>query len=177
MNKKHFLVAVLAFCLMLTLCACGGEEAATKTGEPDTAPSADTTPSGDTTPSEDDNTEATAPTAPTPADGEVLYTVKVVDKDGNPKANTFCVQVCLDLCMPHMTNSEGIVYFCGPEADYKISLLGDGSENVPENYKGRDHHFEAGSREMTLVYDYAAENVNGTEEEPMFNDVELDWGE
>lgn len=174
MNKKHFLAAVLAFCLMLTLCACGGEEAATKTGEPDTAPSADTTPSGDVTPSEDDNTETTAPTAPTPADGEVLYTVKVVDKDGNPKLGAF-VQMCLEACVYKVTDATGNAYFCMAEADYKVTLMDDGT--APAGYTAKEHHFEAGSHEMTLVYDYAAENAAATEEEPMFNDVELDWGE
>ena len=71
MNKKLFLAVVLVFCMMLTLCACGGDDAAPKTGDPTTAPSADTTPSGnegDTTPSEDTNASQNAalPTAPTP---------------------------------------------------------------------------------------------------------------
>lgn len=180
MNKKHFLAAVLAFCLMLTLCACGGEEAATKTGEPDTAPSAattpsgDVTPSGDTTPSNSASADAVRPTAPTPADGEVLYTVKVVDKDGNPKEGAF-VQMCLEACVFKTTDVAGYAYFCMAEADYKVTLMDDGT--APAGYTAKEHHFEAGSYEMTLVYDYAAENVNGTEEEPMFNDVELDWGE
>ena len=151
MNKKLFLAIVLVFCMMLTLCACGGEGAATKSGEPDTAPSADTTPSGtegDTTPSED--TAPTAPTAPTPADGQVLYTIKVVDKDGNPVPSAY-VQICKDTCLPGITNEEGIAYFCMVEDEYKVAFT-----LQPEIY----YYFESGSREMTLVY-----------EEPTTNDV------
>lgn len=164
MNKKTFLAAVLAFCLMLTLCACGGEPAAEPTqpaGDATTVPSAAPT-------------EPAAPTAPTPADGEVLYTVKVVDKDGNPKAGAY-VQMCLEACVFKVTDAAGNAYFCMAEADYKVTLMDDGT--APEGYVAKEHHFESGAHEMTLVYDYTAENAanTNTDTEPSTNDVELQW--
>ena len=147
MNKKNFLAAVLAFCMMLTLCACGGE-AATETPADTTAPTESTTSA----------TEATAPTAPTPADGEVLYTIKVVDTEGNPVAGVY-VQLCLDVCVFTATDTQGIAYFCKPEAEYKVAFT-----EAPEIY----YYFENGSHEMTLVYDLGAT-------EPSTNDVELQW--
>ena len=163
MNKKTFLAAVLAFCLMLTLCACGGEPAA----EP-SQPSGDATTVPSAAP-----TEPAAPTAPTPADGEVLYTVKVLDKDGNPKAGAY-VQMCLEACVFKITDAAGNAYFCMAEADYKVTLMDDGT--APEGYVAKEHHFESGSHEMTLVYDYTAENAAAApSDEPNTNDVELEW--
>lgn len=171
MNKKTFLAALLAVCLMLGLCACGGSEPAEQT-----QPSGDVATDPSQTPTEP--TEAPAPTAPTPAEGEVLYTVKVVDTDGNPKAGAY-VQMCLEACVYKVTDAAGNAYFCMAEADYKVTLMDDGT--APEGYTAKEHHFEDGAYEMTLVYDYTAENAAagasadvGTE--PSTNDVELDWG-
>lgn len=154
MNKKLLLAALLAVCLTLTLCACGGA-ASGPANEP-----ADTTASTTTTTT---TAAPTTPTAPTPADGEVLYTIKVVDKDGNPAEGVY-VQLCLDTCVFAPTDSEGVAYFCKPEAEYKVAF-----SEAPDNY----YYFEDGSREMTLTYDLSA---NATDEaEPSTNDVELQW--
>lgn len=161
MNKKTFLAAVLAVCMMLALCACGGESA-TEPTQPTDAPTAPTTAAP---------TEPAAPTAPTPADGEVLYTVKVVDKDGNPKAGAY-VQMCLEACVYKVTDAAGNAYFCMAEADYKVTLMDDGT--APAGYVAKEHHFEAGAHEMTLVYDYTAENAAAPSEEPITNDIEFD---
>lgn len=161
MNKKTFLAAVLAVCMMLALCACGGEPAAEPI-QPTDAPTAPTTAAP---------TEPAAPTAPTPADGEVLYTVKVVDKDGNPKAGAY-VQMCLEACVFKVTDAAGNAYFCMAEADYKVTLMDDGT--APAGYVAKEHHFEAGAHEMTLVYDYTAENAAAPSEEPITNDIEFD---
>jgi len=165
MNKK-ILAALLAVCMMVALCACGDSEPTPDANQP----------SGDATTTTTTAPEATAPTAPTPADGEVLYTVKVLDKDGNPKAGAY-VQMCLEACVFKITDAAGNAYFCMAEADYKVTLMDDGT--APEGYVAKEHHFEDGSHEMTLVYDYTAENSaaanTNTDTEPSTNDVELQW--
>lgn len=153
MNKNVWLAALLAVCLTLTLCACsGGEE------NPVNEPENSTTTTTTTT------TAATAaPTAPTPADGEVLYTIKVVDTAGAPVEGVY-VQLCLDVCVFAPTDSEGVAYFCKPEAEYKVAFT-----EAPDDY----YYFEDGSTEMTLTYDlYATET---TDSEPITNDAELSW--
>lgn len=133
MNKKMLLAALLAVCLTLTLCACGGAE----TPSIDVENTTTTTEATTTT-----TTAPTAPTAPTPGDGEVLYTIKVVDAAGAPVEGVY-VQLCLETCIFAPTDSEGIAYFCKPEADYKVAFT-----ETPDTY----YYFEDGSREMTLTY-------------------------
>ena len=131
MNKKILLV-VLALCLTIGLCACGGS------GDPVTLqPTESTTESTTTT-----TTAPTAPAVPTPGEGQVLYTVKIVDADGNPVEGAYA-QLCLETCVFQATNAEGIAYFCLPEADYKVTIIGDTAAG--------EHHFEAGSHEITLT--------------------------
>lgn len=154
MNKKLLLAALLAVCLTLTLCACG--DPAGPAEEP-----ANTTESTTTTTT---TAAPTTPTAPTPGDGEVLYTIKVVDKDGNPMEGVY-VQMCQgETCVFAPSDSEGNVYFCKPEAEYKVAF----SEAPDTNY-----YFEDGSHEMTLTYGVSATPTE--EAEPSTNDVELQW--
>jgi len=159
MNKNRFLAAVLAFCLMLTLCACGSDPAPATPPE-DSTPSADnnTTPSGENTAP---SGETTRPTAPTPAEGQVLYTIKVVDTDGNAKANV-AVNLCdSNGCDYKVTDVAGYAYFCKPESDWKAAF-----SELPEIY----YYFEEGTREMTLIYDLGAPAT----EEPTYNEIEFD---
>lgn len=160
MNKKSFLAAVLAVCMMLTLAACGGSDPAPE------APAAEADVSSSTTASTTTTTAAPTNAIPTPQDGEVLYTIKVVDTDGNPKAGVY-VQLCLDTCVFAATDATGAAYFSKPEAEYKVAFT-----EQPEVY----YYFEDGSREMTLVYDLAAPNA-GEEAatDPSTNDAELSW--
>ena len=160
MNKKSFLVALLAVCLMLALCACGGSEPAVDNGTEATQPTESTTTT--TTAS-----EVTTPTAPTPADGQVLYTINVVDADGNAKEGVY-VQLCKDTCVFAPTDSEGNAYFCMPQDEYKVCF-----SEQPEIF----YYFESGSREMTLVYELASAEPTETaaETEPSTNDAELVW--
>lgn len=132
MNKKLLLV-VLALCLTVCLCACGGE------ATPNTPDTPDTT---TTEPTTTTTTAPSAPAIPTPGDGEVLYSVKIVDADGNPVEGAYA-QLCLETCVFQPTNAEGIAYFCLPEADYKVTIIGDEAAG--------EHHFEAGSHEITLT--------------------------
>ena len=84
--------------------------------------------------------------------------ITVVDKDGNPKEGAY-IQMCLEACVFTATNAQGNAYFCAVEADYKVTLMDDGT--APAGYTATEHHFAAGSHEMTLVYDYEAENAAG----------------
>ena len=76
MNKK-ILLAVLALCLTLALCACGGTGDNATTLQPEATESTTTT-------TEATTTTTTAPAIPTPEEGQVLYAVKIVDAAGNP---------------------------------------------------------------------------------------------
>lgn len=151
MNKKIF-AALLAVCLTVCLCACGGGNDG-PANEPDTT----TTTTASTTEA------ATTPTAPTPADGQVLYTIKVVDNSGAPVANEY-VQMCLETCVFQATNAEGIAYFTCAEADYKVTVMAD-----PD---ATEYHFESGSHEMTITYEPATADAT---EEAGTNDVTLAW--
>ena len=161
MNKKIFLAGLLAVCLCLTLCACGGSQ-----------PPAEETPSTTTEAPTTTTTTTAAPTKPTAADGEVLYTIKVVDKDGNPVEGVY-VQLCKDTCVFAPTDAEGAAYFSKPEDEYKVAFT-----EAPDTY----YYFEDGSCEITLTYDLTANaetNVatEATEAEDgnLYNDVELTW--
>ncbi|MBR4109318.1 MAG: hypothetical protein IKK41_03240 [Oscillospiraceae bacterium] len=112
MNTKRFAAFLLALCLMIGLCACGGNADNT---QPSTASTAATTLPADTT----EATEAATPS----------HTVKVVDEGGNPIAGVF-VQICLDTCTPAQTDANGIAsYYDMPDADYEIKLMA-----MPQGY-------------------------------------------
>ena len=74
------LVVVAASVFVFTAC-----------GEPEDTTAAQTTTAATTT-------TTAAPTAPTPGEGQVLYSVKVVDAAGAP-VNAY-VQLCLETCGP-----------------------------------------------------------------------------
>ena len=148
MNKKVLLAGLLAVCLCLTLCACGGTEAPVEETPSTTAP---TTEAPTTT-----TTEAAEPTA---AEGEVLYTIKVVDAEGAPVEGVY-VQLCKEVCVFAATDANGIATFSKPEDEYKVAFT-----EAPDTY----YYFEDGSREITLTYEL------GNAEENLFNDAELQW--
>lgn len=135
-NVKRLLAAMLVLSLALCLCACGNE--------PDTT----TTPAPETTPS----TAAPVPTtvAPTskPSDGKVVYTVIVVDNQGNPMANVL-VQICKDVCYaPTKTNESGIAEFrLQPSEGYKAQLT-----MAVEGYTAEEaYYFAEGATEVTIT--------------------------
>lgn len=133
-NMKNIFAIVLVLGLMLSLCACGGDSESTTTAADTTVTNAPET------------TEAT--TAPVD-DGKVTYTVTVVDENGNPIAGAM-VQLCLETCMPAVTNENGVAEYRAEEADYKVSFL-----TVPEGYEltteEENFYFEDGSYEMTIT--------------------------
>lgn len=140
MKIKSVLLVVLALCLMIGLCACGGNNNDDNTTQ--------TTTNGDNVTTTTTTTAAPTTTTTTVAEGKVTYTVTVTDEDGNPISGAF-VQLCLEACVPCMTNAQGVASYPNmDEADYKVSFI-----NIPEGYtvETNEFHFEAGSTEMTIV--------------------------
>ena len=158
MKLKSILLVMLALCLTLCLCACGDKTDPKKDEKPSTtitkndnvsvAPSTTTTTTAAAT---DAPTTTTAPvtTEPTqPVDGKANYTVIVTDEAGNPVPGVF-VQLCLESCIPCMTNAQGVASYPNMAvADYKVSFI-----NFPEGYtvETNEFHFEKDSYEMTIV--------------------------
>lgn len=129
MKLKNILMLILALCLVFSLVACGETKSETPNGsEPDT-----------TTGETEGTTEAD--------DGKVTYTVYVEDEDGEPIESAM-VQLCLEACIPGITNAEGKAIFTVDEADYKVSFV-----SVPEGYtcENNEFHFEDGERDMTIT--------------------------
>lgn len=140
MKIKSILMIVLALCLTVCLCACGNDTPA----DNDTSKTSQNAGNSTTT----TTTQAVTTTTTTVADGKVTYTVTVTDEAGNPVSGAF-VQLCLEACVPCMTNAEGVATYPNmEEADYKVSFI-----NVPEGYSvdNNEFHFEDGSYEMTIV--------------------------
>lgn len=142
-NLKNVVLVLLMLVLALNLCACGASE--TQESKPTETPSEATQPV-DTTEAQ----EATeAPTETTLPEGVVLYTVTVQDEAGNPIAGAM-VQLCLDACVPGVTDETGVAKFAVEEADYKVSFLA-----LPAGYtyatEEENFYFEDGSKEITLV--------------------------
>lgn len=171
MKMKSILLMMLSLCMLVCLCACGDDTP--DTNKKDETPSTSTTVLGSadptdpsqpnvdpTVPSDDDPinpTESTnnGPTvAPTqgqptqPVDGKANYTVIVTDEAGNPIPGAF-VQLCLESCIPCMTNAQGVASYPNMAvADYKVSFI-----TVPGGYQlpTDNFYFEKDSYEMTLV--------------------------
>ena len=135
-NIKSIFAAVLALCMLLCLCACGGDSETTTAGGKETT-------AATTTPAVTDETTVPAD------DGKVTYSVTVVDEDGNPIAGAM-VQMCLDTCLPGMTNESGVAEFTLEEAEYKVSFL-----TMPAGYtystEEEAFYFADGSYEMTIT--------------------------
>lgn len=141
MKIKSVLLIMLSLCLVIGLCACGGSES----GDNNTTT---TTNGGTTTAATTTTTTIATTTTTTLAEGKVTYTVTVTDESGNPISGAF-VQLCLEACVPCMTNAQGVASYPNmDEADYKVSFI-----NIPEGYsvETNEFHFEAGSTEMTIV--------------------------
>lgn len=135
-NVKLLCVAAMLLCMMLSLCACGGQEPAPTQAPETEAPVVEVT-------------EAPVETEATLAEGMAAYTVKVVDEGGNPVAGAM-VQLCKDSCVPGVTDAEGVASFNLPEDDYKASML-----SMPAGYEYAEetdaYYFEDGSFEVTIV--------------------------
>ena len=148
---------MLALCLTVCLCACGDNPDTTKDTKSTTttttkisnisvAPSTTVTTQAATTTEASTAPVATEPTQP--VDGKANYTVIVTDEAGNPVPGVF-VQLCLESCIPCMTNAQGVASYPNMAvADYKVSFI-----NFPEGYtvENNEFHFEKDSYELTIV--------------------------
>lgn len=134
-TMKILLTAALALCLMLSLCACGGDaDSQTTTAAQDTT----------TTGAAQDTTAAAA------EDGKATYTVTVVDEAGNPISGAM-VQICKDTCLPGSTNAQGVATFSVLETDgYKISFMA-----LPAGYdyssEAQEFYFDGDAKELTIT--------------------------
>lgn len=147
MNKKVILAALLAVCLLFTLCACAADENNDNTN-------VTTTTTG----------MATTTTTTSVDDSKVTYTVKVQDETGAPLVGTM-MQICKEACLPAMTDANGVATWTVAEDDYKVSFADTSISDtyvVEENY-----YFEDGKYEMTITVTKIGENS--------FNDVEFAW--
>lgn len=123
--KRFVSVLSLVLVLSLCLCACGGDVEDTKPTE--TAGSTEATQTTEPT-----QTEATEPSETEAAPVHYVYTVKVVDVDGDPMPGVF-VQICAGTtCVPVATDANGI-------AGYPTEITGDGELaakiiTIPEGY-------------------------------------------
>ncbi len=147
MKIKSLLLIMLTVCLMVCLCACGDD---TTPADNNTT----TTQNGGNSTTTTTTTQALTTTTTTMAEGKVIYTITVTDEAGNPIPGTW-VQMCLESCMPVMTNEQGVAKFENmDEANYDVKFL-----TVPTGYilpvdANGDlivYHFEEGSNELTLV--------------------------
>ena len=162
MKMKSILLLMLALCLTVCLCACGDDTNTEKKDNKTTAASVDaettapsvapsTTVSNDANPTENDSTTTSTSvvTGPTqPVNGKANYTVIVTDEAGNPVPGAF-VQLCLESCIPCITNGQGIASYANMDvADYKVSFI-----TVPAGYElpSDNFYFEKDAYEMTLV--------------------------
>lgn len=135
-NAKRILAVLLAACLALGLCACGGTNESPETTE---APVVTTAPA-----------ETGAPETEAPVDdGKVAYTVTVVDEEGNPVSGVI-VQWCLETCFPGVTDASGVATYTAVEADYHVQI-----NSMPQGYTystdEQEFSYESGSTEMTIV--------------------------
>lgn len=139
MKIKSILLIMLTVCLMVCLCACGGNDADNNST---------TTTNGGNSTTTTTTTAAPTTTTTTTVSGKVTYTVTVVDEGGNPVSGAF-VQLCLEACVPCMTTEQGVATYPNmDEADYKVSFI-----TVPAGYElpTENYYFEDGSYELTLV--------------------------
>ncbi|MBO5867455.1 MAG: hypothetical protein J6Q54_00935 [Oscillospiraceae bacterium] len=133
MKMRNIWMLMLALVMVFTLCACNsGETGATQA--PTQAPTEATT----------EPAETTEPTLP---EGKAVYTVKVVDEGGNPVVGAM-VQLCLEACIPSITDAEGVATYTVDEANYKVSFVA-----MPEGYTSdvTEFYFDAGSYELTIT--------------------------
>ena len=140
MNMKRLLTMLLAIGMVLCLCACG-DDGGSNTNIT-TAPTTEATVP---------TTESTEPTADT---NEPTYVVTVVDQDNAPVVGAW-VQLCLEACVPAMTDENGVANFYLEENEYKVgfTVMPTGYEYVDEQ---EAWYFADGENTMTIVIKKAA---------------------
>lgn len=135
-------IGTLVTCATICLSGCGSDKAA----EGDTTTAAVTENNNKTTePKTEPKTEEQ-----TVADSRVVYTIKVVDEEGNVLPSVM-VQICKDACVPGVTNDQGIAEFkVDEDPEYKASIM-----QMPEGYElageEKNFYFESGSKDITIT--------------------------
>ena len=110
--KTKLLALILAFCMVLCLCACGAD----KNGPTGNTPIDNPT----QTDTETSSKEETTP----------KFEVTVTDADGNAVKGVM-VQLCKDTCIPAMTDENGVATFNAEITDeHKLSVM-----SCPEGYE------------------------------------------
>ena len=94
----------------------------------------------------------TAPTTKEPEtssepadDGMKTYTVTLKDSAGNPLSGVM-MQICLESCMPGVTDANGVATFTQKEASgYSVGVMAD--------YDNTKVYYEDGQYDVTIVWD------------------------
>lgn len=134
--KKRFVATLLMLCVAFSLVACGGNSTGNDTQKDNTENSQQDDANVDNN-SEKEDTNVD--------DGKTEYTVKLVDANGAPVADTM-VQICnSETCFaPKATDADGVAIFSLEESDeYKAKLLTAGEDAYV--------YFESGSTEVTIT--------------------------
>lgn len=132
---------ILALVMVLTMVFC---MAACTTGEPEGTTEASST--NETTRPTIGETEPSSE----PDDGKMTYTITVKDSEGNPQAGIM-VQVCLELCVPGVTDENGVATFRLEEASGYSA--GVGTVNGVSYYDQTKIYYEDGKYDVTIVWD------------------------
>lgn len=126
---KKLIAAMLLVSMVFCLCACGQTQ-------------------------ENNETEAPKVTIPEETEPEVqgvTYTIKVVDEGGNPVVGAM-VQLCSDLCLPKITDAQGVAVFENQEEkdNYKASVTSypAGYEQLGEE---TEFYYGTGNYEVTIT--------------------------
>ncbi len=125
---KKLLALILAFGMILCLCACGGDNNGPTNNEPI---------------NNQTNTETSSKVETTPK-----FEVTVTDADGNSVEGVM-VQLCKEACVPARTDANGVAIFNLEITDgYKLSVM-----SCPEGYEytgEAEIYLEDGATEYTL---------------------------
>ncbi len=129
---KRLFVFLLSVTMVLCLCACGTQTPGVTEAPTDAVTEAPT----------DEVTEA-------PTEAEPTYSVTVLDQDNNPVVGAF-VQLCLEACVPAMTDENGVANFFLEENNYKV-----GFTVMPAGYdyagEEQEWYFAEGENTMTIT--------------------------
>ena len=136
-KMRNLLAMLLALTMILCLCACGNDAA-----DNDTSTTASTNQNNNSQGTDNNNSSSSSSAdnstdiGDTAEPVEYVYSVSVVDIDGNPIEGVF-VQICAgDTCVPKKTDANGI-------AGYEEEISGDGEltakiVTMPEGYEAVD---------------------------------------
>lgn len=135
-NITKLLALVMALAMVLCLAACVSEN-----------PNASTDPVGNSAPT--DPEPSTVPSDPAPSvSDKKTYKVTLKDSSGNPLSGVM-VQICLDSCIPALTDANGVATFeLDEESGYSVGVTSD--------YDNTKVYLEDGQYEVTIVWDAPA---------------------